>query len=310
MPTLRIATRGSLLALRQTEQVGRAIERRCGAAVELVALVTRGDRRAGPLAPVGGKGLFTAELEEALLAGKVDLAVHSAKDVPAAMGGELAIVAVPPRQDARDAVVSRQGGLADLSRGARVGTGSPRRRAQLLAARGDLAVVAVRGNVDTRLRKALDEAGKLDAVVLAMAGLIRSGLAGQCGRFIHPLAVEQCIPAAGQGLLIVQATAARAGELGGLLAPLDDPPSRQALDAERHVVRRLGAGCRSCLAVHVAPDGPGWLAAAMAARPDGSGMLRLAERADTAVAAAEALANALLAAGAEKLFADNAAGEA
>ena len=199
MQTIRIATRGSQLALAQTGQVAELIRQANPALrTELVAISTRGDRHAGPLAEVGGKGLFTRELEEALRAGTVDLAVHSAKDLPAEMESDFAIAAVPVRQDARDALASRSGPLAELPGGAAVGTGSLRRRAQLLAARPDLNVVPIRGNVETRLLKALGEQAELHAVVLAMAGLNRGGLADKYGDRLFPLDADQVIPAAGQ----------------------------------------------------------------------------------------------------------------
>lgn len=298
---LRIATRASLLAMRQSEMVAEAIRRSSGAATELVSIVTAGDRKSGPLADAGGKGLFTAELEESLRAGGVDIAVHSAKDMPAALDAEFAIVAVPKRGDARDAIVSRHGPLESLPAGARVGTGSPRRAVQLLAVRGDLQIVPVRGNVDTRVRKAIGEGAELDAVVLAMAGLYRSGLEAEHGPCIHPLAVEQCIPAAGQGVLAIESLAA-AGEAAKLAAVLEDAPSRQALDAEREVVARLGAQCHSCLAVHVVPAEGGWRGLAMASSAGGKRRLRLEWFGDSAAEVGEGLAKALLERGADRLL--------
>ena len=302
MKTIRIATRGSLLAVRQSQLVADAIRaRHPGLAVELVPLVTRGDRRRGPLAPVGGKGLFTRELEEALRAGRVHVAVHSAKDLPAAMDPDFAIVAVPPREDARDAIVSRYGGLDELPRGATVGTGSLRRRAQLLAVRDDLNVAAVRGNIETRVKKALAPSAELDAVVLAMAGLKRSGLAEQHGGLVHPLEAADFIPAAGQGTLAVQVLASETA-LAELVAPLDDTPAHQALLAERGVLRELGADCRSCVAVHVAPRERGWHGWAMVARPDGSDMVRLSAEAPSAATVADGLLTSLRQRGADDVL--------
>src|SRR5690606_34952200 len=180
MRPLRIATRASRLALTQTQWAARRIEERLGVATELVPLRTTGDRLANvSLAKVGGKGLFVKELEEALLDGRADLAVHSAKDLPARLPEGLALVAFPERADPRDALVSggRFRRLADLPPGARVGTGSVRRAAQLLAWRPDLRIVPLRGNVPTRIAR-LDEGG-LDAVILACAGLDRLALAGR-----------------------------------------------------------------------------------------------------------------------------------
>lgn len=303
--TIRIATRGSQLALAQTGQVAELIRQaHPGIATELVAISTRGDRLAGPLAQVGGKGLFTRELEDALRCGSVDLAVHSAKDLPAAMDGDFAIACVPVRQDPRDALAGRAGGLDELPFGATVGTGSPRRCAQLLALRADLHVVPIRGNVETRLKKAAGKAADMDAVVLAMAGLNRGGLAGPYEQHLHPLGIEQFIPAAGQGLLALQTLAERA-DLAQLLAPIQDPDSGASLEAERAVVRGLGAGCQSCLAIHVTRCGQEeWLGLAMAARLDGSDMLRLSCRADSADSVGRKLLKELTRLGAVKLLAE------
>jgi hydroxymethylbilane synthase len=271
-------------------------------AVELVAMATRGDRRRGALGEAGGKGLFTRELEQALRSRRAALAVHSAKDLPAVMPAGLAIVAVPPREDPRDALVTRAGGLSGLRPGATVGTGSLRRRAQLLALRDDLRVVPLRGNVETRLRRAIGDKADLDAVVLAMAGLVRSGLAARHAEHVHPLDVASFVPAAGQGALAVQALRDDAA-LADLVAPLNDPRSGQALEAERRALRRLGADCRSCVAVHVAPQADGWCGLAMVAGPDGSGLIRLRCIAAGADEAADALLEELTARGAEGLLA-------
>jgi hydroxymethylbilane synthase len=302
--TIRIATRGSQLALAQTGQVAEMIRQaHPGIATELVAISTRGDRLAGSLAEVGGKGLFTRELEDALRRGGVDMAVHSAKDLPAAMDNDFTIVAVPAREDARDALASRAGGLDKLPLGATVGTGSLRRRAQLLALRADLHVVPIRGNVETRLRRAVGEAADVDAVVLAMAGLNRGGLAGPYGKYLHPLEIEQVIPAAGQGTLALQAMADRE-DMAQLLAAVEDADSRLALLAERAVLRGLGAGCQSCLAIHVSRREKGqWVGQAMAARPDGSGVVRLSCRSDSADAVGRDLLAELTKRGADKLIA-------
>jgi hydroxymethylbilane synthase len=246
--------------------------------VELVPIVTRGDRAAGDLRKIGGKGLFTAELQHAVREGTIDIAVHSAKDLPTAMAGDLVIAAVPERADPRDALVSRAGwGISELPAGATVATASNRRAAQLLAARGDLDVVPIRGNVGTRLRKALagvsGAAGRVDAVVLAMAGLLRSGLAEKHAESIRPLEVADFVPAAGQGALAVQA-AAENGQVAELVASVDDPDSHQALLAERRVLTALGADCRSCVGIHIAPERGRWHGYAVFARPDGSEMIR------------------------------------
>ncbi len=300
---LRIATRRSLLARRQAGLVADLLgEAHPGLRTDLVCVSTRGDRHGGRLAKAGGKGLFTADIETLLRRGEADVAVHSAKDMPAVMAEDLVIAAVPGRGDPSDALVSRAGGGVEaLPSGAVVGTGSPRRRAELLAARRDLNVVAIRGNVDTRVRKVSDEDAELDAVVLATSGLERSGLLAELGDRATPLDVEWFVPAAGQAALVVQCLAADEATRR-VCGPIDHPESSQALRAERDVVRDLGADCHSCLAVHVRPAADGWDALAMVARPDGSGMVRRAASAPTARDAAGAILDALRAAGAESLL--------
>ena len=304
--SIRIGTRASLLAMSQSRQVADALAAAHeGLSVELVQMVTRGDTTHGPLTEVGGKGLFTAELEAALRSGEVDLAVHSAKDLPADMDMDLVMAAVPQRADARDALISPGGGsVAELPAGAVVGTGSPRRAVQLLALRPDLTIAPIRGNIDTRMRKALagrGEAGRLDAVVLAMAGLCRSGLLDPNRRNICPLEIENFIPAAGQGSLVVQAATGNS-RARLVAASLDDEPSRQALEAERMILRALGAQCRSCIAVHISRHGEGWRALAMAAREDGSGAVRATAVADAAGLAGNIILDSLRRQGAEELL--------
>ncbi|HOF18844.1 MAG TPA: hydroxymethylbilane synthase, partial [Phycisphaerae bacterium] len=224
------------------------------------------------------------------------LAVHSAKDMPAEMPAGLVIAAVPPRADPRDALVSRDGlEPADLPRGARVGTGSERRRAQLLALRADLEIVSLRGNVETRLAAALD--GELDAVVLAMAGLERVGLAREHAARIHPLDAAAFLPAAGQGALAVQA---QAGSPAAALAEaIDHRPSHDALQAERAVLTGLGADCHSCVAVHVARDGDVWRARGLSDAA-GSRIVRAEASGESAGAAGRNLLDALMALGAAR----------
>ena len=299
MISLRIASRRSMLAMAQSGLVATAIQQaHPGADVQIVSMDTRGDRTAGELTPIGGKGLFTAELEEALRSGAVDLAVHSAKDLPVEMPLDMTIAAVPLREDARDALVAMPPAaddaqplslaqlLSDLPQRAVVGTSSPRRRAQLLAARSDLDVVLLRGNVETRIHKALQ--GPYDAVVLAMAGLNRSGLAGQYRKHIRPLPMDEFVPAAAQGALAIQTLAANES-IRLLLAPLNDLPSQQALLSERHVLQSLGADCHSCLAVHIRKEPQGWSAAGMIAGVDGSNLLRCQAHGDEAMEAAKRL---------------------
>jgi hydroxymethylbilane synthase len=239
-PPLRLATRASALALAQSRLVADGLRAAWPELrVELVTVVTEGDRhRDVPAATLGGKGIFTAAVQQAVLDGRADLAVHSAKDLPAVQVPGLALAAVPERDDPRDVLVGRQrlGGLDDLSAGARVGTGSPRRVALLSWLRPGLEVVSLRGNVDSRVRRV--HAGELDAVVLAAAGLRRLGLAGEAVR----LDPESFTPAPGQGCLAVEARQDDDRTLG-LLAALTHGPSRVALLGERAFLRRLGGSC-------------------------------------------------------------------
>ena len=275
---LRLATRGSALALAQARLVAgmiEAVER--GLRVELVRVRTSGDEgaaRAGTQAPVlagpGDKSRFVKEIEEALLAGAADLAVHSAKDVPGELPAGLAIVGVPARADPRDALCGA-GSVAALAAGARVGTSSLRRRAQLLAARDDLEVSELRGNVDTRLRR-LGE-GDYDAVVLALAGLERLGL--QAGEPVDPAIMT---PAPGQGCLALEARAGDA-RVADLAAAVTDSDALVALTAERAVTATLEASCDTPIGVHaeLAGDRDGvaeLTVASFVGRPDGSAWLR------------------------------------
>ncbi len=235
---LRLGTRRSRLALAQSELVADAIRRHCGREVELVEVVTEGDRSTAPLAALGGTGVFVTALREQLLGGAVDLAVHSLKDLPTTPAPGLRTAAVPPREDPRDVLVARGGAtLAELPSGARVGTGSPRRAAQLEALGLGLAVVGVRGNVDTRLRKVGD--GELDAVVLARAGLLRLGRADEATEVLDPL---QMLPAPGQGALALECRSDDE-ELLAALGRLDDEDTRAAVTAERALLAVLEAGC-------------------------------------------------------------------
>jgi hydroxymethylbilane synthase len=237
---LRLATRGSALALAQSRLVVEGLRAAWPELpVELVTVVTEGDRRRDvPAAALGGKGIFTAAVQQAVLDGQADLAVHSAKDLPAAQVPGLVLAAVPERDDPRDVLVGRQrlGGLDDLAPGARVGTGSPRRVALLQFLRPDLEVVPLRGNVDSRVRRV--HGGELDAVVLAAAGLRRLGLAAEA----VPLDPETFTPAPGQGTLAVEAREDDTRALG-LLGALTHRPSRVALRAEQSFLRRLGGSC-------------------------------------------------------------------
>ncbi len=232
--TLRIGTRASALARRQTDLVADAL----GVPVTIVAIVTDGDRSSAALTQIGGTGVFVSALRTALLANEIDVAVHSYKDLPTAPAEGVVIAAVPVRADARDALVARDGlTLGELPPRSRVGTGSPRRAAQLNALGLGIEIVAVRGNVDTRLRRVHD--GELDAVVLAYAGLRRLGREAEVTEILDPI---QVLPAAAQGALALEC---RAGDAAAIeaLAPLDDADTRAAVAAERALLTALEAGC-------------------------------------------------------------------
>jgi hydroxymethylbilane synthase len=295
---LRLGTRGSALALAQARWVAERL-----GDTEIVEITTAGDLRRG----VGDKSRWTGALERALLDGEIDLAVHSAKDVPGKLATGTEIAAVPPREDPRDVLVG-----APLGAGARVGTSSLRRRAQLLAVRPDLEVVELRGNVDTRLRKLAD--GEVDALVLAAAGLARLGRDDVAAT---PLAGDVFVPAPGQGFLAVQARADGSGlggaddqltrtpspneaEVGRRLVGVDDPAARALLAVERDLVARLDASCHTPVGAHARATSDGISLRAFLGLPDGSEWLidELAGGADLAARVAERL----LAAGADDLL--------
>lgn len=295
---LFLGTRGSRLALRQAEIVIDAL-RRAAPEVEVETRVVRteGDRRpAAPLAEIGGRGVFVKEIEQQLLAGGVDIAVHSLKDMPAATPAGLVLGAVLRRGDVRDALVSRgRQPLSGLPPGARIGTDSRRRAAQLRALRADLQPVAIRGNVETRLRKV--EAGEYDAVVLAAAGLERLGLLDRASQLFS---VEEMLPAPGQGAIAVECREDDA-DVSGLLARIDDADTRLAVSAERSFLARLGAGCRLPVGAYAeVTEGQLSLRGMLA---DGRGVLHWARESGPA-SAAEALgvrlADRLLAAAGEE----------
>ena len=243
---LRLGTRRSKLAMAQSGQVADAVRRVTGRPVELVEITTYGDVSREHLAQIGGTGVFVTALRDALLRGEVDFAVHSLKDLPTAQPEELALAAVPVREDPRDVLVARDAlKFADLPRGARIGTGSPRRMAQLNAyARGhglDIDTVPIRGNIDTRIGYV--HAGELDAVVLAAAGLNRIGRIDEVTDF---LSVDTVLPAPGQGALAIECRAGNTAQDAALiaaLAELDDPFTRAAVTAERSLLAALEAGC-------------------------------------------------------------------
>ncbi|MDP2345221.1 MAG: hydroxymethylbilane synthase [Deltaproteobacteria bacterium] len=271
MPSvLKIGTRKSPLALWQAEHVkARLEEKHPGVVVELVGIETKGDKILDvALAKVGGKGLFVKELEEALLDGRVDLCVHSTKDMPAELPDGTAIVAFPPRADPRDCLadplgVGGKGGVSSLKRGARIGTSSLRRQAQLLAQRPDLVIVSVRGNVATRLRKVQEL--DLTCVVLACAGLDRLETSSA---ITHRFSVEEMLPAAGQGVLAIQARTNDARVLP-LLSFLDDPTVRTTTSAERAFLKGLGGGCQVPIAAYALVDKERLFLRGLVARPDG-----------------------------------------
>jgi hydroxymethylbilane synthase len=265
---IRIGTRGSALALWQAEHVMARLSA-LGQAVELRVITTTGDRAVDRrLESVGGKGAFLKEIEEAMLAGEVDLAVHSLKDVPTALPDGLSLCAVLERADPRDALVSSGRRLAELPPGARVGTASPRRKALLRETRPDLAVLDLRGNVDTRIRRLRE--GGFDAVLLAMAGLERLGRAGEATEALDP---RRFVPAPGQGAIALECRTGDAA-VRAVAAPLDHAPTARAVAAERAFLASLGGGCHVPLGAHAFAV-PGALElVAFVAKADGSAVLR------------------------------------
>ncbi|MDR7532879.1 MAG: hydroxymethylbilane synthase [Armatimonadota bacterium] len=294
---VRVGTRGSALALVMTAQVTAALSA-LGLDGEPVVIRTRGDAHPDRPTRVLGPGAFVKELEDALADGRIDLAVHSAKDLHSQTTPGLVVAAFLPRDDPRDALVARAGlPLHALPSGSRIGTDSPRRRAFLLTARPDLDVRGIRGNVDTRLRKL--DAGEVDALVLAAAGLARLGLARRITETLDPRVM---LPAVGQGVVAIQA---RAGDpLAVQVAALDDAATRRAVDAERAFVTALGGTCQTAIAaLGVCREGRLTLDGAVLA-PDGRAMLRdqVAGGAADAAALGETLGRRLLARGARALM--------
>lgn len=236
----------------------------------IVVVRTQGDILAqAPLAEMGGRGLFVKEIEVALLQEKVDLAVHSLKDLPTELAPGLVLAAISEREDARDALVTRWNcSLAELPQGARLGTSSPRRAAQLRAFRPDLEIVGLRGNLDTRVRKALE--GDLDGAVLAAAGLLRLGMQDRISQYLSP---EVCLPAAGQGALAIQCRAQDAGTRE-LASPLDHLPTRSAVMAERAFIQAVGGGCQRPVAAYGVVQEAELVLWGMVASADGSRVFR------------------------------------
>ena len=273
---LRLGTRKSPMAMVQSQQVARLITERTGREVELVGITTFGDVSRAQLAQIGGTGVFVSGLRASLLHGDVDIAVHSLKDLPTAQPEGIVLAAVPPRDDPRDALAARDGAkLADLPPGATIGTGSPRRAAQLLLLRPDLRPVPVRGNADTRLGRVTS--GEVDAVVLAYAGLARIGRLDAVSQIFD---ADEMLPSPGQGALAVECRSDRL-DLADLLACADDPATHAATTAERTLLAALEAGCSAPVggyaagadglrlrAVVVAADGETALRASASGAPD------------------------------------------
>jgi hydroxymethylbilane synthase len=244
---LRLGTRRSPMAVAQSLMVSRAITERTGREVELVGIESAGDTSRELLTQIGGTGVFVSSLRASLLADEVDLAVHSLKDLPTGEAAGIVLAAVPVRDDPRDALAARDGAkLADLAPGARVGTGSPRRAAQLLLLRPDIRPVPVRGNAGTRLAKV--ETGELDAVVLGHAGLARIGRLDAVSQVFDP---DEMLPAPGQGALAVECREGRE-EMVALLGSIDDPASRAATTAERSLLAGLQGGCAAPVGAYAA----------------------------------------------------------
>src|SRR5579875_124754 len=296
---LRLGTRKSPMAMAQSGLVARSITEQTGYRVELVGVTTHGDVSRAQVAQIGGTGVFVSALRDRLLDGDVDLAVHSLKDLPTGQPDGITLAAVPARDDPRDALIARDGAkLADLPPGARIGTGSPRRAAQLLLLRRDVRCVPIRGNADTRLGKV--GAGELDAVVLAYAGLTRIGRLDAVSQVFEP---EDMLPAPGQGALAVECRAADV-RLAGLLAAVDDPLSRAAVTAERTVLAVLEAGCHAPVGAYAAGTAEHLHVEAAVIAADGSQALRerLRGRSADAGRLGHDIADRLLARGAGSLI--------
>lgn len=295
---LRLGTRRSALALAQSGMMARALEAaHPGLAVELVPMVTTGDVVTGDLAEVGGKGLFTMELEKGLLDGSLDLAVHSMKDLPVALPGGLVVAAHPERADPRDVLVSEAAADLDgLPEGAVVLTGALRRRAQILLRRPDLRVEPIRGNVDTRIRKWRDQ--NAGGVILAAAGLKRLSLEGLPA---HPLATDVLLPAPCQGTLALEVKAG--GPAEELCRALDHHPTRLAAEAERRVVAAFGGDCTLPLAAWARFEGDRLRLTALLATPDGRHAARGEAVGATPAEVAEACVAAMREGGADGVLA-------
>jgi hydroxymethylbilane synthase len=303
---IRVGTRASLLARAQSGQVADALAASLGREVVLVDVTTEGDVNRAPLAQLGGTGVFVGALRDALLRGEVDVAVHSLKDLPTTPAEGIALAAVPRREDPRDAVVARSGmTLGELPVGSRIGTGSPRRAAQLHALGLGLDVVGIRGNVDTRVRKV--HSGELDAVVLARAGLARIDRLRDVTETLDPI---QMLPAPGQGALAVETREGDTALTADVRSALDDAASRAAVLAERTVLADLEAGCAAPVGalaevVEGEDDEELWLRA-VALSPDGALSVRRSATGspDDPIGLGHVLAGEMVTDGASKLLGD------
>jgi hydroxymethylbilane synthase len=300
MRTLRIGTRGSLLAKWQAEFVRKQLFAKAGVEAEIVIIKTAGDKLQGsPLAQIGGKGVFVKELEEALLDETIDLAVHSVKDVPTEVPARLSFPAVCRRDDVRDCVVSANGAtLANLRHGARVGTSSLRRQAQARHIRPDLDVRDLRGNVDTRLRKA--ESGEYDAILVSKAGLDRLGLAQRITEVLSP---ETFLPAVGQGAIAVECRM-KDSEAADVVSRLDDAETRNAIVAERSLLKAVQGGCQVPLGAWARMERDQLVMEACVCSVDGVQCIRQRAAAppDQAAQLGEQVARLLLEAGAQAIL--------
>ena len=298
MKRIRIGTRGSKLALRQTAWVRERIaERHSGIQIEVVRIKTTGDTITDvPLATVGGKGLFVKEIEEALLRKEIDLAVHSMKDVPTELPSGLHLGAIAEREDPRDVLVSRDGvRLQALPPGARMGTSSLRRGVQLLGVNPQWEIIPLRGNLDTRIRKLKTD--DLDAVILAAAGVSRMGLEDRVTEYLSP---DVMLPAVGQGALGIECR--QEGAVNALIAFLNHSESAMAVEGERAFLRRLEGGCQVPIAAYGEMHAGELILRGMVAHLDGSRFFRAEAQGDDPTGVGEQLAEDLLAQGADKVL--------
>ena len=300
MNEIVIGSRGSALALVQANWVAEEIKRHNPSISTRVEVIkTTGDKILDvPLAKIGSKGLFVKEIETALLEARVDLAVHSMKDLPTEIPEGLCIAAVPARVEQCDVLVSAHAGLAGLPTGAKVGSSSLRRRAQLKASRPDLNIVDLRGNLDTRLKKL--DSGEYDAIILACAGLRRLGLAA---RITEKLPFDVCLPAVGQGALAIEARSGDSRVLE-ILRPLDDSDSRTCVEAERAMLAALGGGCQTPIGAAATIDGQGLHLVGLVSNPEGKVILRREARglAQDPESLGKLVAQSLLKAGADEIL--------